>query len=312
MKKLLLAALLLMGSSAVAAPLVKVVAVVNNDVVTSYQLDKQLTLTMVTDTDKRRRDKEEYQKLRREVLDKMIEDLLAEQRIRELGLTVSEQELDTAIADVQRQNKLTLDQLKSALKAQGMSYADYRENLRKEILRYKLVGREVRSKVEVTRQQIRDYFSAHEADYRVPPTLHLTRISYPLDKKSDAKTRERFAQQLQIARRQLLDGKPFAEVLNGLEGKPEGGDMGTLVEKEMNPQLQKVVANLSAGQVSEPQEAFGSLQIFQVTERTPAHADLTPEISKGIEKILATQNGEKRLEEWKKELRKDAVIDIRL
>ena len=312
MRKLLLAALLLTGSSAFAAPLIEVVAVVNNDVVTSYQLDKQLTLAMVTDTEKRHRTNEEYQQLRRQVLDRMIEDLLAEQRIRELGLKVSDQELETAITDVQRQNKLTLDQLKNALQAQGMSFDDYRDNLRKEILRYKLISREVRSKVEVTRAQIRDYFADHREEYLEPPTLHLLRISYPLAKDADAKTREKAVQQLQVARQQLLDGKPFDEVLKGLGGKVEGGDMGTLVEKEMNPKLQQIVAKLKSGEISAPREALGSLHIFQVIERTPAKAELTQERSEQIEKILADKNSEERFTQWKKELRKDAAIDIRL
>jgi len=163
-KSLLLALLLLWTSTASATTLIKTVAMVNNDAVTSYQLEKKLVIAMAAETSPRQLSQQEYSDLRLKILNDMIEDLLVEQRIQELGLSVSDQELDSAIEDVQRQNKLTSEQLKTALQAQGMSFADYRLNLRKEILRYKLIARDVRSKVEVTNAEIRDYFNAHEAD----------------------------------------------------------------------------------------------------------------------------------------------------
>jgi peptidyl-prolyl cis-trans isomerase SurA len=308
MRRILPCLLLLWATSLNAAPLITTVAMVNNDVVTSYQLEKNLA----TATGQRQLSPEEQSTLRLKVLNGMIEELLVEQRIRELGLSVSAQELNSAIEDVQRQNKLTREQLKTALDAQGMSFSDYQKNLRKEILRYKLIAREVRSKVEVTKAEIREYFNAHQAEYMSLPTLRLGRISYPLAEDSDEKSKEQFIQQAQVARQQLLDGKPFAEVLSSLGGDVEGGDMGTMIEEEMNPTLQEMIEGLTVGQVNQPTEALGSIHIFQVLERTPAKAELDAQISSTIEKILAEQNSEKRFNEWKKELRKDAVVDIRI
>ncbi len=309
---ILLSLMLLWAIPATAKPLITVVAMVNNDAVTSYQLEKKLATIMAADTAKNRLSKEEHQALRLKVLNSMIEDLLVEQRIHELGLAVSDQEIDSAIEDVQQQNKLTRDQLKTALEAQGMSFASYRQNLRKEILRYRLISREVRSKIEVTKAQIRTYFEAHKNEFKSLPTLHLVRISYPIPKEADAKTKEILMQKAQIARQLLLAGKPFAEVLKQLGDAAEGGDMGVVIEQEMNPQLRQMIAGLQAGQVSSPQEALGSIHLFKVVSRTPAKAELSDEIRTRIEKILAKQNSEKRFAEWKKGLRKDAVIDIRI
>ncbi len=313
MKRLFPLALLLLWSSvASATPLIKTVAMVNNDAVTSYQLEKKLASAMAADTGRNQLSKDEHQTLRLKVLNDMIEDLLVEQRIRELGLSVSDQDLNSAIEDVQRQNKLTRKQLKTALQAQGMSFSNYQQNLRKEILRYKLIAREVRSKVEVTNAQVRAYFKEHKDEYKSQPTLRLGRISFPLAKDADPEAKKRLMQQAQITRQLLLGGKPFDEVLKSLGGEAEGGDMGTMVEKELNPHLHKMVNGLLIGQVSEPMETLGSIHILQVLDRTPAIAELDEDLSKKIEKILAEKNNEKRFAEWKKELRKDAVIDIRI
>lgn len=292
-----------------AEPLITVVALVNNDVVTSYQLEQKLVemkslaqqgaATQVETSD-------------REVLNLLIEDLLVQQRIAQLGLSVSDQELTSAIEDVQRQNKLTLEQLQTALQAQGVSMADYRQNLRKEILRYKLINQEVRSKVEVTRTQICDYFDAHRSEFTQPPSLHLARLSFPLAVTANDELRQRLMQQARIARQQLLAGKNLEDVIRDSGGAAEGGDMGVMAETELHPELQKAIEGLTAGEVSEPTLALGGLHVCKVIERTPATAELTDDVSASIEKILSEQNSEKRFAEWKKELRKGAVIDIRL
>ncbi|MCF6178950.1 MAG: SurA N-terminal domain-containing protein [Geopsychrobacter sp.] len=313
MKKIYLISLLLLcGTVAQAETLIKTVAIVNNDVVTSYQLEKKLAAAMARDETNNRLDQKQHAELRRKVLNSLIEDRLVEQRIHEIGLSVTDQELNSAIEDVQRQNKLTREQLKTALETQGMSYADYRSDLRKEILRYKLIAREVRSKVEVTNTQIRSYFETHKADYMTQPTLRLGRISYPLPEGATEKTKEQLKQQAQIARQQLLGGKPFDEVLAALGSDVNGGDMGVMTENELSPQMLKGIKGLATGQVSEPMETAGTIHICQILARTPAGAELTPEVSSSIEKILATKNSEKRFSDWKKELRKHAMVDIRI
>lgn len=313
MKRLLLLVLILCcATPLVAAPLIKVVAVVNNDAVTSYQLEKNLTTAMAADTSKNQLNQAEHKALKRKILDSMIEELLVEQRIREIGLKVSDDEINSAIEDVQRQNNLTREQLVQALKVQGVDFPDYKQNLRKEILRYKLVGREVRNKVEVTRSEIRKYFNAHKKEYQKPSTLRLGRISYPLDKNATTKEKDILKQKIKVLRQQLLTGKPFSEVVATLDPQAEGGDMGSMIEAEMNAKLRKTVTGLKVGEVSAPEDVLGSIHIFQVLERTPARAELTEDVRRKIEEILARQNSEERFAEWKKELRKDASIDIRL
>ena len=292
-----------------AEPLIRVVALVNNDVVTSYQLEQKLA-EMNSPAQKGAATQGETSD--RELLNLLIEDVLVQQRIAELGLSVSDQELTSAIEDVQRQNKLTLEQLQTALHAQGVSMADYRQNLRKEILRYKLINQEVRSKVEVTRAQIRDYFEAHRNEFTQPPALNLARLSFPMLATAKDEQRQELLQQAQVARQQLLAGKSVQEILNAAGGAIEGGNMGMMVEAELHPEFQKGIAGLTSGEVTEPILALGAVHVFKIVERTPAKAELTEDVSAAIEKILSEQNSEKRFTEWKKELRQGAVIDIRL
>ena len=127
-----------------AGELTRVVAVINNDAVTSVQLDKALATQEGTAT----------AESRRQILDRLIEESLMRQRAEEIGLSVSDEEVEAAVQDVLRQNRLTQAQLDEALRAQKIDPKDYRQSLRQQIMRYKLLGREVQNRIEVSSYEI--------------------------------------------------------------------------------------------------------------------------------------------------------------
>ena len=295
-----------------AEPVSRIAAIVNNDIITTFQLAQAMAVEQ-PDIHGPETSEEAKQKLRKQVLQQMIDEKLLKQRISELGLSVAETELDAAIDDVQRQNNLTREQLIDALQAQGMDFASYRKNLQEEILRYKLIGREVNSKAEVTNKEIREYFREHIDEYRVAPTVHLRRISFalPADPGSEQATAVR---ELAAAVRDklILDRQPYDAVLASLGNAAEGADMGFLAEPELLPVVQQAIRGLETGQVSDPVAAADQLHLFLVAERNPGDPELFDRVSGEIKEILMKENTEKRFLEWSRELREQAYIKILL
>jgi peptidyl-prolyl cis-trans isomerase SurA len=70
-----------------------------------------------------------------------------------------------------------------------LDFADYRDNLRQQILRYKLIGEEVRSQIDVPEREIVEYYRAHLEDYRLPPEVELSAISFPVSRKASEQER---------------------------------------------------------------------------------------------------------------------------
>jgi len=143
-------------NSASAQVVSRIAAVVNKDIITTNQLDQKLQEQLA---------KQEQQPspaqlgaLRQELLSRLIEETLIEQRIKALNLTASEEEVETAVLDVQKKNQLTREALEEAVTTQGLGFEAYRENLRKQILRYKLIGKEVRSQVDVSEGEVVEYY----------------------------------------------------------------------------------------------------------------------------------------------------------
>lgn len=292
-----------------AVPVGRIAAVVNDEIVTTYQLEQAIAERLATQG----REVTETPALRREALDGLIEDRLISQRAAELGLAVSDEELETAILDVQKQNKITRPQLEEALRQQGLAFADYRSTLRQQILRYKLLGRELPAMSEVTSREVRDYYQGHESDYRQPPLLHLSRISFALPAKATDEQRASTSAAAESARARIVGGTDFLSVLEELRsaGIADGGDFGTVAEPEINPAFADAVRNLKAGEISPVVEVGGGLHLLRLEERTPGHVVPLEEVRGKIEAILGEQKKAEALKTWMAVLRSKARIDIR-
>lgn len=308
MRQTILAAALLLALvlPAGAKTVIGIAAVVNDEIITTHQLEKELqgagTLTA-----------EQREKMRREVLNRLIEEALLRQRIKELGLKVGDEELEAAIQDVQKQNKLTRPQLEEAVRVQGMSFEDYRENLRQQILRFKLMGREVQSKVEVTNQEIRDYFRENIDKYREDPSVRLNRLTFPLPEKATADQQTAVLNRAGEALKRLRQGEPFDAVLRAYAPQgAEGGDMGSFEAGQLTPSFAEAVRDLKPGEVSEPVPTPRGVHLLQVVERNPGRVRQFDSVKDEISRVLKERKTESRMKEWSEGLRKKAYIDVRI
>jgi len=288
-----------------------IAAVVNDRVVTTHQLDQAVNAAL---QGKARPGGMELATLRSQILSRLIEDSLVEQKIDELKLQVSDDEVEAAVRDVQKQNRLTREQLVAALEAQGMSFDVYKQSLGKQILRFKLIGREVQSKVEVTNQDLLDYFKEHIDDYREAPYMRISRITFPIPAGASAAKRDAATAAATAARQQLLAGTEVATVIETEKGSgAEGGDMGIFKEGELAPVFDQAIRNLQQGEVSSVVPGpDGNLHLFKVEIRKPGSIRNFDTVKGEIEQTLLEQKREERFTEWAQGLKKDAYIDIRL
>lgn len=292
----------------------KIAAVVNSDIITTRQLDMKLADFLATQAKGEQVSPEKMNALRLELLDRLIEETLVQQKIRELNIQVSEQEIEEAIGDVLRQNQINREQLIQAVEAQGLAFEAYRNKLREQMLRLKLVNREVQSKVDVDNEELLEYFRNHIDDYREPPVLKLSHVRFPLPVKPVVEEVEQIRQEAQAAREQLRAGAPFQELLKNLaaSGRASGGDMGTLQEKDLSPLLRDALQGLGEGDFSQVIETPGGFLILHVDKRTPGRIRNFDSVKESIRQTLLDTQREKRFQEWSKELRKQAYIDVRL
>jgi len=302
--------LLLPGVAMATTTVSRIAAVVNSEIITTNQLNRELAER----ANGAKVPPSQLSDLRQQVLSELIEKTLLMQKIDELGIKVSDAEIESAVNDVQKQNKLTREQLVEALRSEGMPFEKYKDNLRQQILRYKLVGREVQAKVEVTTREVSDYFREHIDDYREKPFLRLSRITFPIPPKSTTVQIEAIRDKAQAALERLKKGEEFYPVLLSYTANQsaEGGDMGTFAEGELTRDFERAVRDLKEGEVSGLVETPSGFHILQVTERNAGKIRQFDEVKEEIQRTLREQKTEERYKEWSQNLRKGAYIDIRL
>jgi peptidyl-prolyl cis-trans isomerase SurA len=289
-----------------------VAAVVNADVITSYQLDRAVERLVTNQNPSSTPSDQELLKLRQEVLEQLINDLLLQQRSKELGLAVTSQEIDAAVDDVMTNNNLDASTLEAALAAEGMTLESYRQQIRDEILRYKLMSQEVNYRARVTSGDVRRYFEENIDQFDTQTRLFVSRISFALPADLSSGEAARIEEQANTSRQRLLDGAPFDTVLAEAGDMAEGGIMGELVLSDLAAPLQQALQNLTTGDISVPTELNQQLHLFIINERRSGEELAFEQAKDSIEERLRREKTEERFIEWEEELRSNAYIDRRL
>jgi peptidyl-prolyl cis-trans isomerase SurA len=311
---LLFAALTLVASPALAETISRIAAIVNEDVITTAQLDREIEKMLSAEATDSGISPAQRDELRRKVLDQVIEETLLRQRIEKLGLQVSDADIEQAINDVQAQNNISREQLQEALVAQGMTFEEYRDRLRQQLLNFKLVGREIQSKVEITNTEMRDYYRAHLDDYRNAPYIRLSRITFRLAAGSSPAAIAAMRSKAEASLNQLRQGKDFFEVLmqNASTAGVDGGDMGQITEGSLSDSFNRAISELSPGQTSGIIETAEGFHILRLDERNAGETQNFETVKDQIKNKMLEEKRAAALAEWTKNLRESADIEIRL
>jgi peptidyl-prolyl cis-trans isomerase SurA len=311
---LLFAALTLVASPALAETISRIAAIVNEDVITTAQLDREIEKMLSAEATDSGISPAQRDELRRKVLDQVIEETLLRQRIEKLGLQVSDADIEQAINDVQAQNNISREQLQEALVAQGMTFEEYRDRLRQQLLNFKLVGREIQSKVEITNTEMRDYYRAHLDDYRNAPYIRLSRITFRLAAGSSPAAIAAMRSKAEASLNQLRQGKDFFEVLmqNASTVGVDGGDMGQITEGSLSDSFNRAISELSPGQTSGIIETAEGFHILRLDERNAGETQNFETVKDQIKNKMLEEKRAAALVEWTKNLRESADIEIRL
>jgi peptidyl-prolyl cis-trans isomerase SurA len=301
------------GLTSVSAKVVsRVAAVVNKDIITTHQLDQRLQQQLA----KKERQPSPVQlgALRQELLSRMIEETLVQQRIKALNLTVSEEEVETALLDVQKKNKMTREELENAVMVQGLDFEEYRDNLGKQILRYKLIGEEVRSQVDVPEREVVEYYRAHLDDYRLAPEVQLSAITFPVSEKASEQERKQIRKVADEALARLQQNEDLAVVADSYNKTygATGGSLGRFDYDELTPEFSAAINDVETGGFSVPVETKAAVHLLKVDDRLTGGLRQFDTVKYDIHQMILDQKTDARIKEWTKALKNKAFIDIRL
>lgn len=312
-KTLILLLLTALPSVAAAEVIDAIAAIVNDDLITTYEVDKEASL-MAREAARKPGLSADQAQLRTAALNQLIDKKLAEQKVRELDIKVSEEELRQAIDDVKKQNSLTQETLVAALQAQGLTFDQYKNQLREQIERLRLMGQEVRAKIQVGDKEIRAYYDANLKRYS-DEMFQARHIFFRINEKTPPEDVKRIMATAMSVLQEARSGKDFAELAKKYSEDKltamEGGELGTFKKGETLPEIESTVEIMKEGDISDLVITPAGFHIIMLEKRSAKNVKTFDEVKGEIEELLYRKKSEERFNQWAAELRKGAAIEIK-
>ncbi len=316
----MLTALVLVATLAAADPprvVDRVAATVNGEVVTLLEIEER------AGADLRRvqaqqagpaRDRERA-KILRAAFDGIVAERLFAGQVAAMGVDITDQDVDQVIEDVKRRNNLDDARLDQALAAQRMDRAAYRKAVKRDLESMRILALKVRSRVKVTDEDVKNYWQTHPHEFKAGEEVRARHIFIAAPLSASAEDDALARALAEKALRRIRAGESFDVVARQTSQGPsasEGAELGWLRRGTVQPDIEKVAFALQPGQTSDPLRTRTGYQILQVEERRGGGLRPLDEVKEEIRDRLVNEQADSYRAQFIAELRKDAIIDLKL
>ncbi len=230
-----------------------VVAVVNDDVITRQELDDRLR-AVVQQLQKQGTPLPEPEMLEKQILERMISDMLQAQFAGESGVRVDDTQLDLAITRIAQQSKISsLAEFRAKLQSDGVDFKKFREEIRNEMISTRLREREVESKLIISDTEIDNYLTNKTKMGGEAEEFHLAHILVVVPEQASAEKIQAARDKAEQALGQLKSGADFAQIAAGTSDAKDalkGGDIGWRPGDRIPPMFMAELQHLQPGQTT--------------------------------------------------------------
>jgi peptidyl-prolyl cis-trans isomerase SurA len=274
----------------------RIVATVDGEPITSYQVDSFVRAN-VHGADPATLSPED----RKKIVNMLVNDTIVDLESSKLGVGASNDEVNAYIEQIKKQNNLDDEKLAAALKQQGLTLDQYRVQVKKEIQRSQLLARNVRSQVNVTPEEVQRYYDEHKAQFSQADAVTVRQIFFAVPHDPDPASLKALSDKAKRAYARLQSGESFESVARSMSEGPDaaqGGLLGTMKKGEMRPELEQVAFSLREGQYSQPVQSPYGIHILYVEKRDTGDAVPFDTVKEQIKEHLYAQATEQRFQQW--------------
>ena len=295
----------------------RIVAIVNDEVITLSELDTTLQAYMKrVDKIPQGVQREKIVAQAREMaLDKLIDNMLLEQKAAKLGIIVSDDDVDKAMEGMLRDKNISIDTVMATLSKEGTTLDEYIDEIMGNIIRGRLVEKELRSRTTIHEKEIGEYYSKHREQYEGKEATSIRQILLLKPKDCDAGTAEKLRTKAEMIRQRVEDGESFDLLVNEYSQGPaarSGGDLGFVEKGMMFPAVDTAVSGLTKGETSGVIETPVGFHIIRVVDKRGAGIKPFEEVRDEIVRNIGNEKINKKYQEWLKELREQSLVEIKL
>ena len=312
----------------------EIIARVNSSIITRSDFDRG---KQQNEEDLKQRYPSDWQSKWAERQKDLLRDLIDRQLLvekgKELGIT-GETETIKRLNELRQQFGLeSMEDLEKAAQQQGVSYEDFKEQIRTEIVTQKVIGQEVGSRIHVTNEEVQKWYNEHQKELEAPEQVRLAEILVSTQAPkpaSDEQKKDSSAQNVQLPEdpsrvadaqakandllSQLRKGAKFDEIARkSSDGSTaaQGGEIGVFKRGEMAKELEDKIFALKAGEVSDVIRTRQGFIIFKVLEHQQAGIPPLKDVDNRIRDVIYVQKLEPAARAYLTKLREEAFIEIK-
>ncbi len=268
MVAVLLCNLLLGSSLAQAEVLDTIIAVVEDDVILERELQKEVAVIEQRMQQSQAALPPAYV-LRKQVLEKMIIDKLQRQLAEKAGITVNEEMLNSSAADIARRNNMDIEQFRTELERQGISYQSFLDNMRNEIIINQLRGKEIGGRIKVTDREVEHYMETQDKIGEESTQYHLGHILIAVKEGASSTEVQQAMNNADELVKTLRAGQDFSQAAiseSNDDNALKGGDLGWRTLSEIPTLFVNEIKQMKQGDVFDPIRSPSGFHIIKMLE----------------------------------------------
>ncbi len=309
---LLLASNMLMAATSTdsAVKMDRIIAVVDQSVITEQELADRIN-TVTAQLEKQGTALPPAEVLQKQILERLIVDSLQLQLANQTGIKIDDTQLDKTIERIATQNKLSVDEFKKALEADGLTMRKFREDIRSEITIARLREREVDNKITVSDGEIDNYLTTQANRGEEQDEYEIAHILIRSPEDSSPEDLEKVRSKTETALKELSGGKDFAQVSASYSDAPnalEGGKLGWKNSTQIPALFLDAVKAMQVGDISQPLRSPNGFHILKLTNRRGGTSTLMIDQTHArhilikLTEVVSEKDGQQKMETIKERL----------
>lgn len=251
-----------------------------------------------------------------QVLVNVIDEMLLVQRGRELGYRMADDQFQSILASIKKDNKIETDeQFQEALKQENMTLAELRTSLERQMIRERVMQNEVMGKIAVNDEEARAYYQAHVSEFTSPQTITLREIfvAIPGDAATASVADDTAARtKATDIRRRALAGESFEKLaadLSDAASKANAGLIGPLNTKDLSPDVQKLLNAMKPGDITDVLRGNRGYQILKLESMSAPEVKTFEQARDEISNRVFTDKRKGEFEKYLEKVRAQAIIE---
>ena len=275
----------------------RVIAVVNEDVITKTELEDAIEIFFPDPKDRPQKEV---------IITQLIEQILLEQEAKKNGITISEAEVDRGVELVKNQFNLNEQDFNEVLKKQNLTPELFREQWRTQMLGNKLIKSKLQGQVAVTEDEIRKYYEENYGKIEPEKEVHIAHILLPSDQEEKA---------IEVAN-MAKSGEDFKSLAKEHSidtiSAEKGGELGYFKKGDLIKPLENATQNAEIGKIVGPINSPSGFHIIKILDKTESGEDIKfIENRNSIREVIYEKKAEEALKNWLEEMKNQAYIEVK-